>query len=195
MSSSRGCSIVKFKLAFQCQYSTYIQASRSRGAWSFNRQVRAYIQASSSRGRSSNRFMRTCDQAFECQVRAYVRALSAILAERRPSKKNATTAASMFCGRAAINRTVWGAPFPHPTPQGRWVQFPETRLDRADFGQERSSRPGAPRQLRQIHSPQGTEVIPEGLNPKECLGKQRSPRAKLLRLAISISQTIVTTQP
>jgi hypothetical protein len=58
MSSSRGCSSVKFKRAFQCQYSTYIQASRSRGAWSFKRQVRAYIQASSSRGRSSNRFTR-----------------------------------------------------------------------------------------------------------------------------------------
>ena len=24
--------------------------------------------------------------------------------------------------------TLRGAPFPHPTPQGRWVQFPETRL-------------------------------------------------------------------
>ena len=27
-----------------------------------------------------------------------------------------------------FDRTVRGAPYPHPTPQGRWVQFPEIRL-------------------------------------------------------------------
>ena len=40
-----------------------------------------------------------------------------------------------------FDRTVRGAPFPHPTPQGRWAQFPESRLDRgrhrADFGGSR----------------------------------------------------------
>ena len=37
-------------------------------------------------------------------------------------------------------------------------------------------------------SPQDMEIIPEGLIPKECLGKQQSPKAKLPSLVISISQ-------
>ena len=67
-----------------------------------------------------------------------------------------------------FSTTLFGVPFPLPTPQGRRAQQLKTRPECW---------------IRGLHeaSTQGIEATSANLFRKECLGMQRSPKAMLLR--------------
>ena len=77
--------------------------------------------------------------------------------------------ASYFLWACSLSSTtLFGVPFPLPTPQGRRAQQLKTRPECW---------------IRGLHeaSTQGIEATSANLFRKECLGMQRSPKAMLLR--------------
>ena len=79
-----------------------------------------------------------------------------------------------------------GCPISPLQPQGRWVQFLETRLC-CFWAEPPLLWPKGNKATNTNPSPKGTKVVPEGLLPNESLGKKRSPEAKLLCLASKAS--------